>query len=425
MFICLSVSFSGVAQQYQLDSVVHRINGTQFIASQKYDAKTKKAELTRYKQIETHGAIQNIERSQVTYDDKGNEIYYVFSIWDSINNTWNEEEKTEKEYNADNRLVRTSIHSKQSNSWVKVSENIRLYTPDSIAETDYEVRNDKFTPVHKNISINNAFGKVKIHKIFHWNDETQNWLQQTRTMNLYQNDTVLIGFETLQWKENQWQKQEKVDYVLDKNGNRTDSYTLYHPHNNNWIAILKFEEEVHDPQNKRISRTYTSSKTNRQWTLRSQTETYFNNSGKKQDVLFSELDTSTHQLKLQLEQMHLYDRAGRLTLFQDFDYANERITGTQNTVKFGKEGNVIQEDMYEWDMEHNTWIEKMTTKIEYDQNIELDTTLEAHKNSDLFGLNEHNYSTNKYAPKHVKIYKYQGGEQVIQEEFDYFYSLCR
>lgn len=425
LILILFISFSAVAQQYKLDSVVQTINGAQFITTQKYDTRNKKAELVRYERAEANSAIQKLEHTQVTYDDKGNEISQIFSPWNPTKNTWDEEEKTEKEFNTDNKLIRVSTHHYKNNRWMIESENTRVYTPNSIIETDYETKDNKLQPMHKNISVTNAFDKIKTHETFLWNDKSQSWQPLTQTKNNYQNDTILIGYETLKWKENQWQKQEKVVYELNAKGNITNNYTLYNARHNSWVPINKFEEEDFPQQNKKISNTYRWLETDNKWIIHSQTETFFNEHGKKQDVLISERDTSTHQLKLQLEQMFFYDDALRLNLFQYFDHSAKKITGIQNSIKLDKEGNVIQENQFELDAENNIWIEKTTTESEYYQNIVLDTAVEAHKKLDFFGLNVYNYINNKHATKNVKTYQYRGGKKVLHEEFQFFYSIVK
>lgn len=304
-------------------------------------------------------------------------------------------------------------------------ENKRSYDRDSIIETDFETRNDKFLPTHKSISVINPFNKVITHEIFLWTDKNQTWQPFNRTINSYQKDTTMTGSETVVWNENQWKTQEKAVYESGKDSLPTDNYTLYKGENNHWIPVTKFEEKEFPEQKKKISNTYKWSQTDNKWHIQTQIETYFNEEGKKQDVLFLEADTSTHQLKLQLEQLHLYDKDGRLTLFQDFHHFNGIITGAQNIVKFDEEGNVIQENMYDFDPKNDTWNEKTTTEFEYAKNITLDTTFEAHKNLDLFTLNEYNYITNKYATKQVKIYRYENGKKVLSEEFEYFYSITK
>lgn len=425
IFLCLSVSISGIAQQYQLDSVVHIINDTQLIASQKYDAESRKAELVRYQRQGANDAVQKMERAQVIYDDKGNELYHIFSVWNPTANTWNEEEKTEQEFNAANKLTRVSNHRKRNNHWIKIFENKRSYVQDSIIETDYDTKNDKFQPTHKSISVTNTLDKVKTHEIFLWNAKKHIWQPLNRTSNIYQKDTMIIGFEIVEWKENQWQKQEKVVYKLGKDNLPTGNYTLYKGQKNEWRPVTKFEEESLPEQNKKISSTYKWENTDNKWIIQAQVETYLNKEGKKQDVLFSEIDTSNRQLKLQLEQMHFYDKQGRLIIFQNFDHSNETRTGTQSTVKFDKEGNVIQENRYELDPENDTWNEKMRTEFVYDKNIALDSTFEQRKNLDLFSLNGYNYITNKYAVKQVKIYRYENGKKILSEEFECFYSITK
>lgn len=420
--ICLSISFAGIAQNYRLDSIVHSVNGTQFITSQKYNAESRKAELVRYLQQRANDVIQKTERAQVIYDDKGNELCHIFSVWNTTDNSWDEEEKTEQEFNADNKLVSVNSHRKRNNQWIKVFENKRLYTQDSIIETDYDTKEDQFQPTQKSISVINTFDKVKTHEIFLWNDKNQRWQPLARTSNTYQKDTLLIGFETAEWKEKQWQKQEKVVYKLDKDNLPTENYTLYKGQKNHWMPVSKFTEESLPGLNKKISSTSKWGNTDNRWIIQTQVETYFNELGKKQDILCSEMDSSTHQLKLQLEQMYIYDKEGRLTLFQDIYHADEIRTGIQNTVKFDKEGNVVQENRYEFDSKNDTWNEKMRTEFVYDKNIALDAAFEEHKKLDLFTLNGYNYSTNTSATKQVKIYRYDNGKKVLAEEFEFFYS---
>ncbi|GEM_PF-6183672 len=422
--LALFTNLSVIAQQYQLDSVVHNINGNQLMVSQKYDAENRKAELIRYKRQGTNDAIQKTERTELIYDDKGNELYHVFSVWNSINNKWDEEEKTEQEFNTDNHLIRLSTYRKNNNKWLKVFENKKTYTQDSIIETDYEIKNDKFQPIHKNISVINSFGKIKTYEIFLWNDKSQIWTPLVRTTNNYQNDTIMIGFETIEWNENQWQKQEKVVYELDKNNRPTENYTLYKGHNNQWIPNLKFEEKSLPQQSKKTSSTYKWDDINNKWILNTQIETNFNDEGKKQDVLFSEIDTKG-QLNLQLEQLNLYDKKGRLTLFQDFTHSDEIKTGIQNTFKFDEVGNLIQENLYDLDSEKETWNNKMTTEFLYDKNIKMSMVLEDQKRFDLFNLNVYNSKINKEAIKQVKIYSYDTGKKVLSEEFEYFYSITK
>lgn len=422
LLVLTLISFSASAQQYRLDSMVHTVKGKQFISSQKYNTEKKLAEIIRYERENPTSDIQKVERIQVQYDKNDNELLNLFASWNPINKSWNEDEKTEKEFNADNKLTHIVTHRKKNNEWVKEFENIRIYAKDSITQIDYELREEKFQPTHKNITIVNSSNKVKTYHIFLWNNENQNWQQFTRTENQFQKDTILIGYETYEWKENQWQNQEKVVYEFDQTGQKTGNYTTYTQNGNNWTPIDKLEHIELPEQKKKISRIYKWSEADNKWIVRSQTETYLNNEGKKQDILYSTLDTTTNQLKLELEQMHFYDQEGRLTTFQEFYHNGEKMVGTQSTVKFDDEGNVYYEGYYELDAETDSWKDKVSTEILFDKSIVLDTTFEAHKNLDFFGLNEYNYITNKYAPKQVKVYQYKDGEKVLFEVYEYFYS---
>lgn len=425
LLVFMTTTFFANAQQYQLDSVVHHVKGAQFIASQKYDAGSKTAEIIRYERGSVADAIQEIERTKVTYDENGNVVLHVFSVWNAKSKSWDEVEKVEKEYGFDNKLVRGFSCQKRSNGWVKDFENINIYAQDSIIEVDYELKEDKFLPVHKSNTVVNSFGKVISSRIFKWNEESKNWQQLIQTTNRYQSDTTMIGFETLEWENNQWQKKEKVVYKLDANNLRTEDYTLYHAHKGDWIATTKFEEEILSGQNKKISHSYRWSQTDARWIASSKTEVYLNEDGKIQDMLYWELDSPTQQLKLQLEQVNLYDEEGRLTLFQKFDNATEDVKGIQNAIKFDTEGNIVQETLYERDVEHDSWIDKITTEFLHDKSMELGDSVYANKGFDIFGLNEYHHTSDKYATKQVKIYKHEGGAKILQEEFEFFYTMSQ
>lgn len=51
ILIFLVIPCAATAQQYQLDSLVHTVKGVQFIAAQKYDARSIKAEGIESKEI--------------------------------------------------------------------------------------------------------------------------------------------------------------------------------------------------------------------------------------------------------------------------------------------------------------------------------------------------------------------------------------
>src|SRR5690554_155342 len=422
LFILTLISFSATAQQYRLDSLVHTVKGRQFITSTKNDTVNKQAEIIRYQREDPDAEIQKTERVIVRKNESGNDVYSVFALWNPAIKNWDEYEKTETAYNADNKITHSVMHRKKNNEWVKEFENIRIYTKDSITQIDYELREDKFRPIHKNITVVNPYDNVKYYEIFLWNDTTQNWRSYIKTENLYKNDTILTGYATYEWKENQWQNQEKVAYEFDQNGKRTDNYTTYKQNGNDWTPIDKLEHIELPETKKKISRIYKWSEADNDWIVRSQTETFLNYEGKKQDVLFSSLDTTTNQLKLELEQMHFYDREGRLTTFQEFYHAKEKITGTQSTVKFDEDGNVYHEGYYELDAETDKWTDKVYTEISFYKNIVLDTSLGAHKKLDFFGLNYYNYITNKNAVEQVKVYQHKDGEKILSEEYEYFYS---
>src|SRR5690554_3480503 len=423
-FILLSlfIGFSAAAQQYRLDSLVHTVKDRQFITSTKHDTVNRQAEIIRYQRENPDAEIQKTERIILRYDEHGNDVQTIFASWNTISNDWSEDEKTENEFNADNKLTRIVTHRKKNNEWIKEFENIRIYTKDSITQIDYELREDKFRPIHKNITVVNPYDNVKYYEIFLWNDTTQNWRSYIKTENLYKNDTILTGYATYEWKENQWQNQEKVAYEFDPNGQRTNNYTTYKQNGSDWTPIDKLEHIELPETKKKISRIYKWSEADNDWTVRSKVETYLNYEGKKQDVLFSSLDTTTNQLKLELEQMHFYDREGRLTTFQEFYHAKEKITGTQSTVKFDEDGNVYHEGYYELDTETDNWKDKVSTEISFYKKIVLDTSLGAHKKLDFFGLNYYNYITNKNAVKQVKVYQHKDGEKILSEEYEYFYS---
>jgi len=425
MILFLFLGFSCVAQKYKLDSLVHTVNDAQYIVSQKYDQTNGKAEIIRYERIEPSDTIQKLERTQVQYDVVGNESLNVFSIWDPTTNSWDEQEKTLKEFNFDNKLIHLSTYSKINKRWEKVLENKRLYTQDSIIETDYGIREEKLLPINKSITVMNTFHKVSTHEIFNWNDQKKTWQQLIQTTNQYQNDSILVSFQTLKWNDNLWQKHEKCVYESDIDSLRAQNYTLYNGRMNSWIPIIKFEKEELPEQNKKINRTYKWSLTDEKWMVSSQTEIIYNKDGKEINVLLSELDSSTNEMKVLLEKKNFYDQEGRCILFQNIDYSNEELVGTKNIISFDKDGNVIQVNAYEWNIDTDSWRQKMISKFFYDKNIELNLTNQGDKNFDMFGLNEYNYITNKYAIKRVKMHKYKNGVKTLDEDFDFFYSISK
>lgn len=421
LLIFIAVTFSAKAQQYQLDSIVHTVQEKQFVTIQNHDIDKQRAEIIRFERNKNSSEKKFTERINIRYNNHFKNTQHIYSLWNSDGNNWLEYEKTEEEYNAENKLIGQTSYRKQGKEWRMEYQHKKTYAKDTLIETDYEYRNNKFQPVIKSLTFINSFDKVKYYETLRWNDTIDDWKKLSQTRNVYQNDTILIAYEVYEWKDNQWKNQEKVTYELDKNNQRTDNYTVYLGVDSEWIPKNKFEQIELTQERKKLSKTYTWSEEKNDWILSTQVDTYLNDKGEKQDVIYSELDKTTNQLKPTLERMHFYDDQNRLTLFQEIYPQDEKIVGTQNTVKFDEEGNVYREDFFELNAETDQWKEKTSTEFLFDKNILLPST-EERKKLDFFNLNEHNYLTNKYAVKQVKTYQYKNGEKVLFEEYEYFYS---
>lgn len=421
LLIFITTKFSAKAQQYQLDSMVHTVNRKQFITVQNHNIDKNQAEIIRFERDNQSSTKRYTERISVHYNEHYKALQTVFDLWDSDNNSWVGYEKTEEEYNSDNKLIGQTGFRKQGKEWRMEYQHKKTYAKDSLIETDYEFRNNKLQPTIKSITFINAHNKVDYYETWRWNDTIQDWSKLAQTRNIYQNDTILTAYEVYEWKENQWQNQEKVVYELDKNNQRTDNYTSFVGNALVWIPKYRFEQIELPEQWKKLSKTYTWSEEKNDWILSTQVDTYLNDKGEKQDVIYSELNKTTNLLKPTLERMHFYDDQNRLTLFQEIYLQGEKMVGTQNTVKFDEEGNVYQEDFFELDAETDQWKDKVSTEFTFDKNILLKSS-ENRKKLDFFNLNEYNYLTNKSAVKEVKTYQFKNGEKVLFEEYEYFYS---
>lgn len=413
------LSSKAIQAQYQKsDSVVYKGRDTQFSVVQRYDTENKKVEIVNYEQI--NGAIEKTTRVKTAYDDKGNELEKVYSLWYSQRNAWEEEERTLQKFNDKDQLTQHISYQKKGEQWSSVFESNSSYVRDSIIEVNSEEREGTFQPTHKSITVNTPFGKNKTYEILLWKGESQKWEHLNRTENYYQNDTILIGSETIAWENNTWQEQEKIVYELDSLGHKMDNYTVYRREGEQWMATSKFEQVDLPKEKKQISRTCHWREEEQKWEVRSQIDTHFNSEGKKQDVMFWELDLVTNQLKLQFEQLHLYNKEGWLKLLQEFDHSNPELKGVQQTFKFDSDGNVIQEDLYEWNAKEDNWTATFTADFVFDTTLALDTLLEETKPLYVNELNEYASRPNTHAIKQVKRYQYQNGKKVLYEEWESF-----
>lgn len=414
-------STASIAQEYRLDSVVYTTKGYQFIFSQTYDAENRKAEIIRYELNSITAEIQEKIRSQIQYDEQDNELQSVSALWNPLSNTWDEEEKTENKYNADQKLTQKITYRKKGQEWIKEFENTRMYVNDSITDIDYELREDKYQPIHKYMTVVNACNETKIRDIFLWNDEAQSLTQSTRTEYHYINDTILTDYITLELKENQWYNQEKMVYEFEENGQRTDNYIIYKGSDSDWIPSYRSEQVNLPKEQKKISRNYSWSESDSSWKKYSEIVRFLNEDGKENNILFSEHNEETNQFQLSVERMMLYDQQNRLTLTQEINHHGEQMSGMQNTVKFDEEGNLIRISYHEFDADNDTWNDYLTTEFFFEKKIVLKEDKDK-KELDFFSLNEHQYQQNKYAVQKVKVYEYSSGEKALLEEYKYFYS---
>src|SRR5690554_6816612 len=160
LLIFTAITFSTKAQQYQLDSMVHTVNGKQFITVQKHDIDKKQAEIIRFDKNDTSPEKRYTERISVLNDEHYNTLQTVFELWDTDNNSWVGYEKTEQEYNSDNKLIGQTSFRKYGKEWRMGYQHKKTYAKDSLVETDYEFRHNKFQLTIKSITFINAHNKV-------------------------------------------------------------------------------------------------------------------------------------------------------------------------------------------------------------------------------------------------------------------------
>jgi len=421
----VSLSMISFAQTFKLDSVVNIIRGKKFIESQKFDSKTNKAELIRYECDSASTDVVKTQRFQVAYDNNENERITLASEWNPVTNIWDEVEKTEREFNSDNQEIKVIHFQKINNMWVKESENTHSYVKDTIIESDYEVRNGKFQEIFKTISYVNKYDKIVRQDISIWDDDEQGLKLYQHSLNQFLNDTVLTISESFRWNKDQWQKDQKVEYQLDSNGVAGSNYILYESKENDWIPTDKFTHINLPIENKQIRQNNSWDKTKKAWVEGNKIVHFFDNKGNDVGDLYFELDKDNGQFILTFERIKLYNSQGLLTLIQSFEHNNEGTKGNQISRKIDENGNVIREDTYFFDVESDKWKEQSSTIFVYAEDIVYRAGGKLNENIDLFNLSSNNLKNNKNALKHVMVFEYKDGIKILEEQFDYFYSISK
>jgi len=141
--------------------------------------------------------------------------------------------------------------------------------------------------------------------------------------------------------------------------------------------------------------------------------------------LYFELDKDNGQFILTFERIKLYNSQGLLTLIQSFEHNNEGTKGNQISRKIDENGNVIREDTYFFDVDSDKWKEQSSTIFVYAEDIVYRAGGKLNENIDLFNLSSNNLKNNKNALKHVMVFEYKDGIKILEEQFDYFYSISK
>ncbi|MFD2744122.1 MULTISPECIES: hypothetical protein [Sphingobacterium] len=422
LLILASTVHRANAQQYQLDSVIRTSNSGQLVSIQKNDAEKRLAEIVRLERNSQFSDITYREKAQLHYDVYGNDVQTIFELWNRDTERWEAESKSEWEYDGKQELSKLVSYQKADHNWLAEQQYTRIVSNDSVVEIDYRFQDETLVPTNKSITVLNEFEKNLDYETMIWKDSIHDWAPVSRTKNFYVKDTVLTGYETYVWKDNQWQNQAKIQYELDADQQNTGNYTSYKAQQDgSWIPESRFAEIKVPTEKKTFSNTYQWSSTDQDWVLSSQVHVLLNEKDQVQDIMFLELDDDSKQLEMRYEQMNLYDQHDRLNLVQDISYSGDTIFGTQSSVKYDDYGSIYQENHYELDTESDTWKDTRSIEFLFDESVTLGNA-EEQKIMDYFMLNDHNYLSKKYVVKKVKVYQIVEGEKTLSEEYDYYYS---
>lgn len=168
---------------------------------------------------------------------------------------------------------------------------------------------------------------------------------------------------------------------------------------------------------------YVWSQTDHLWKPEVIYKTFVDENDRETDYIAIKVHPETGEEEVFNEWMHVYDKEGRLTLYQEMYFKENRPSGGhRQSYKFGQEGNMISNVFAEWDTANGEWKEKTETVFSFHDDIPIQINENTHGVIDFYELGIYNFKYNTKAVSEVKVYHIEEGVRKFHERLVFYYS---
>jgi hypothetical protein len=166
-----------------------------------------------------------------TYDTDGNQTELIFSLWDPDEQEWVPFDKEEYKYNdqGNETEILFSQWIQEDQEWEPIWRETYTYDNGNLSQVVFEAygTNDEWDPDGKREFNYDTAGNLTEVIEYIWDVIEGNYIEDFRTLNLYNEDGVLTGAEFYEWDESTGEWLESWSYQNTFNADGTVSLLTY------------------------------------------------------------------------------------------------------------------------------------------------------------------------------------------------------
>ncbi len=323
-----------------------------------------------FQRLNDSSVWENQDRNLLTFNDKNQQTQLIYFNWNSYQETWTNDRKTDYIYDNNDNLLERATYDWKQDQWVGNIKFVHVYNSngDEILQTNYNwdvvnnvwIKTSKYEHYYNSQGLkyrsigytsNSGTGNLKLlykdsisfnnlnlvtsRYFYYWNDSSLNWDNYDRDIFTYDGD-YRSSFNDY-WQDNAWKHWSKgIEYKIDS---IKDGYNGYSYRGDSaWFHNRKYERIIDEFGNTILYESYIIPDGYDSWIGDS-----------KQYKIFNEIGQITE------------------TYYYDWDYWNEEWVNSLNYKNgYNDDGIHVYNSEYLWEV--NNWV-KYTSRVFYFSNI--------------------------------------------------------
>lgn len=409
-------------QQYQLDSVVNKWSHYEtytHIARQEFDS-ISRIFVSENEVRTANGKRNEGSRQTVQYDERDNKLIEIDSYWHKEMKQWLDRKKMVKTYNDDNQILSHTEYEMQRGVWTPILKDTYEFEEKSATDTRYRYIGKQWIPIYKNTSLFNEKGKEVLRFHYQWDHMSGTWLYWLQHENIFLKDSLLLDSITYERKNDQWTNSEKTTYKYVSETDKIADRIVYTGTGNGWqfkhLTQIKYYQAV------RREEVFNWSETTNDWVAENFREVYTDQHGRDTDFVAFIWDIDSSEYRRHIQGMTVYDGQDRVVQTQEIRYEDGLITsGMEVLFDFDQDGNLYRQTHRS--LIGKRWIVQETTEFTFHKEIIMRNEQGDTYVLDRAQIGHENTANNTHAIDSIRNYRHLDGEKVLQEEWQYYYSI--